>query len=456
VHYIEVHYDSDEEDVYEDVALDASLEHSQDSCASDGQWESQDDSAFALFSQSYIVEDSTLHHSSDAYEDPVGVAPRHEDQRLGDPSLDVDMRSCVGDNDPPMELSVTHSLYSQLPLFMTHDDISGILDMVEEPCVVIEHKGHVDLQGQEERHDLEPDDYIHIYQYGESDSPLLESPLIDQVGETERLMGHLPLGPVYSDEDAFLVGRDDHITCVDTSVWDLSVDDISRVNAQEDTTTHTWYMAIQIEATLHEDVQWHTRGFSGTVDSGQYGALAFEEFVDDDSTIDLSSGSHEVAPQQDSAQESRHLAGQLRIRKDMIMEAIKHIDDTHALVAEYCWRATMARDSSNGELVIDDFQTLKERVTVMRTNYHRLLMDRDYLMEVGEMYHGALKEKEIEVDRITHELVSTRGCLEGAQIALQESKSRLEELLEEVIQGPTTSISAKSGIYFNYTSRGCW
>jgi hypothetical protein len=36
VHYIEVHYNSDEEDVYEDVALDASLEHSHDSCASDG------------------------------------------------------------------------------------------------------------------------------------------------------------------------------------------------------------------------------------------------------------------------------------------------------------------------------------------------------------------------------------------------------------------------------------
>jgi hypothetical protein len=51
VHYIEVHYDSDEEDVYEDVALDASLKQSQDSCASDGQLESQDDSACALFSQ---------------------------------------------------------------------------------------------------------------------------------------------------------------------------------------------------------------------------------------------------------------------------------------------------------------------------------------------------------------------------------------------------------------------
>jgi hypothetical protein len=42
VDYIEVHYDSDEEDVYEGDALDASLEYSQDCFAfyehSDDQW----------------------------------------------------------------------------------------------------------------------------------------------------------------------------------------------------------------------------------------------------------------------------------------------------------------------------------------------------------------------------------------------------------------------------------
>jgi hypothetical protein len=57
-------------------------------------------------------------------------------------------------------------------------------------------------------------------------------------------------------------------------------------------------------------------------------------------------------------------------------------------------------------------------------------MDRDYLLEVGEMYHKALKE-EAEVDRLTHELVSTQGFLKGTQTTLQELQSRLEELLEE-------------------------
>jgi hypothetical protein len=89
--------------------------------------------------RSYSVEDSTLHHSSDTCEDPARATPRHEeDRRLGDLPLDVGMRSCVGDDDIPMELSVTHSLPSQtLMIDMTHEDISGILDVVEEPCVVI-------------------------------------------------------------------------------------------------------------------------------------------------------------------------------------------------------------------------------------------------------------------------------------------------------------------------------
>jgi hypothetical protein len=34
-------------------------------------------------------------------------------------------------------------------------------------------------------------------------------------------------------------------------------------------------------------------------------------------------------------------------------------------------------------------------------------MDKYYLLEVGEMYHRALREKDIEVDRLTHELVRT-------------------------------------------------
>jgi hypothetical protein len=169
------------------------------------------------------------------------LAPRHDEiQRLDDLPLDVGMGSCVGDIVPPLEISVTQSLPSRtFMLDMTHEDISDISEVVEEPRVVLEHKGHVDLQTQDERHDLETDDYIHTYQYGESESPLLMSPLIDQVVDTDNLLGYLLPGSIYGNEDGLLIGRDDHSTCLDTSVCDPGTNDISRVSAQEDTTAHS-------------------------------------------------------------------------------------------------------------------------------------------------------------------------------------------------------------------------
>jgi len=128
------------------------------------------------------------------------------------------------------------------------------------------------------------------------------------------------------------------------------------------------------------------------MDSGKWNALSLEECVDGDSTIDINNQSHEVEPQQDSDQESWHLAGQLRVKEDMIMKSIRDIDDTHAMVAEYCWRTFMEHDSSDGEIFLDDFHTLRERVTVMRTDYQQLLL------EVGDMYHRELREKETKVD----------------------------------------------------------
>jgi hypothetical protein len=74
-------------------------------------------------------------------------------------------------------------------------------------------------------------------------------------------------------------------------------------------------------------------------------------------------------------------------------------------------------------------------------------MDRDYLLEIGEMYHGALEEKENEVDQLTHELVSAHEFLKSTQIALRESESRVEQLLEESSWVSTTSISVESQSY---------
>jgi hypothetical protein len=67
------------------------------------------------------------------------------------------------------------------------------------------------------------------------------------------------------------------------------------------------------------------------------------------------------------------------------------------------------------------------------------------------MYHRSLGEQELEVDRLTHELVSTRGFLKGTHTTLQESESRLEELIEETGQRYTISISTERQICSSVT-----
>jgi hypothetical protein len=120
---------------------------------------------------------------------------------------------------------------------------------------------------------------------------------MDQVVEIDSLLGDLLLGSIYSDEDALLIGRDDHNTCLDTSVWDPGANDMSRVSAKEDETAHTGYCVTQMGITVGDGVQWHTGGLSSTGDRGEFSTLSFEECVFEDSIIDTSSERHELAPQ---------------------------------------------------------------------------------------------------------------------------------------------------------------
>ena len=119
---------------------------------------------------------------------------------------------------------------------------------------------------------------------------------------------------------------------------------------------------IQRELAVGDDVQSHIGGPSSTMDRDQFSALSFAKSVVGDSRVDTSNEGHEVAPQHDYDQESRCLAGQLRVSEDMIMETTRHIDDTHALVVDCCWRASLTHDSSNGGLARDNFHTLRESV----------------------------------------------------------------------------------------------
>jgi hypothetical protein len=183
-------------------------------------------------------------------------------------------------------------------------------------------------------------------------------------------------------------------------------------------------------------------GQSGTTDVGAYS--------DEDSTVDLGSRSHKVALQHDvdvCSCESHHLTGPLKVREDKIVVAMRHLDDTHTLVDDFCWRATMAQDSLGGDLSLAGFISLKEAMVVTRSNYLHLLADKDYLLAVGGVYQGALEGEEHEVDRLTRELVNTQDSLESTQIVLQKFELQVEQLREELSQASLSSISVDSQSY---------
>jgi hypothetical protein len=71
----------------------------------------------------------------------------------------------------------------------------------------------------------------------------------------------------------------------------------------------------------------------------------------------------------------------------------------------------------------------------------------DYLLRISEMYHEALRDQELEMDRITQELESTRGFLRGTQIALLESEYRSDESLKEIHQRSTSSVLVDTQMY---------
>ena len=128
------------------------------------------------------------------------------------------------------------------------------------------------------------------------------------------MMGQLLPGLACIDEDALFIRQDDHNTCLDTSIWDPSADDSSRVSAQEDTTAHTGYSMIQREPAIGDVMQSHIGGPSSTIDNRQFNTISSAKRVCEDSKvdtswIDTSSEIREVTPQHDCDHESHHLVG---------------------------------------------------------------------------------------------------------------------------------------------------
>jgi hypothetical protein len=75
----------------------------------------------------------------------------------------------------------------------------------------------------------------------------LETPLVEQIAEADRLMEKLLPRLVCIDEDVVFSSQYDHSTCLGTTLWDPGVDDSSKLSAHEDTTILTGYNVIQKE-----------------------------------------------------------------------------------------------------------------------------------------------------------------------------------------------------------------
>jgi hypothetical protein len=146
------------------------------------------------------------------------------------------------------------------------------------------------------------------YQHEDIESPLLGTPLVEQVMETDRLRD-----TYFQDQPAVMrvypIGQDDHSMCLNTSIWDPCIDDSISVSAWEDTTTHTGYSMTQRELAIGDDVQSHIGGLSSTVDRGKFSTLSSAKSVFGDCSVGTSSERYEMAPQPDYDQEPHYLAG---------------------------------------------------------------------------------------------------------------------------------------------------
>jgi hypothetical protein len=106
------------------------------------------------------------------------------------------------DDELPM-MVMTHMSSFQTPLIaMSHKEVSSMSDSFDEPCVRDAHHRHVDPPIREEIQGAQTVDLTHTDQPEEIESQFLETPLVEQIVDADRLMEHLLPGLACMDEDA--------------------------------------------------------------------------------------------------------------------------------------------------------------------------------------------------------------------------------------------------------------
>jgi hypothetical protein len=156
----------------------------------DRQLEEQDDNTCMAPDTSYVIHDLAPQQSCDTSEDSHVSAPRVDEL--------------------PMRSMPHFSPFHTPMIAMSHEEISGMSYVMDETSVRVVHHGNVDPQIQEEVQNIQIVDPTHTHQHEEIESQLLETPLVEQIVETDRFMEHLLPRSTYMDEDALCSSQDDH------------------------------------------------------------------------------------------------------------------------------------------------------------------------------------------------------------------------------------------------------
>lgn len=86
----------------------------------------------------------------------------------------------------------------------------------------------------------------------------------------------------------------------------------------------------------------------------------------------------------------------------------------------------------------NSLQVIKGSMVTMKLNYLHLL-DHDHLLNLTKIYLDALRGKEKEVGKLSHELLVTMDSLKSTQMALQEYEVQIDAIFLELILAQSSS-----------------
>lgn len=97
------------------------------------------------------------------------------------------------------------------------------------------------------------------------------------------------------------------------------------------------------------------------------------------------------------------------VREEMVEAALNHFDQVQKIMVRMCWRVLRHYDGSEEGPSLDDLHVLKEALVVVKTNYLHLLMDRDHLLALDEIYFDVLRQKDNDMGKIGEDDSMTQG-----------------------------------------------